>query len=187
MEPITRQEDASRDADPGLIRRILNGDEIALAALYDRYGRLVYSVSLRILRDTGAAEEVLQDIFHQLWRIAGSFDLTRGSLSSWLMVMARNRSIDRLRRRGPMVGGNPAEALPPAKFDLESEVAQQEMIGRIRSALEALPEPQRHAMELAYFEGLTQSEVAERTGDPLGTVKTRLRTALGSLRKALGG
>jgi len=187
VEPITRQKDASRDADAGLIRRILNGDEIALAALYDRYGRLVYSVSLRILRDTGAAEEVLQDIFHLLWRIAGSFDLTRGSLSSWLMVMARNRSIDRLRRRGPMLAGNAAEALPPAKFDLESEVAQQEMIGRIRSALEALPEPQRQAMELAYFEGLTQSEVAERTGDPLGTVKTRLRTALGSLREALGG
>ena len=186
MGPITRQGHASKDADAGLVRRILNGDEIALSALYDRYGRLVYSVSLRILRDTGAAEEVLQDIFHQLWRLAGSFDLERGSLSSWLMVMARNRSIDRLRRRGPAAAANPGEVLSPLKFDLESDVAQKQMIGRVRSALEALPEAQRKAMELAYFEGLTQSEIADRTGDPLGTVKTRLRTALASLKKALG-
>jgi RNA polymerase sigma-70 factor, ECF subfamily len=186
VEPITRQAQASGDADAALVRRILNGDESALGALYDRYGRLVYSVSLRILRDTGAAEEVLQDIFHQLWRVAGSFDLARGSLSSWLMVMTRNRSIDRLRRRGPGVAESSAETLPPAKFDLESDVAQREMMGRVRGALDALPEPQRKAMELAYFEGLTQSEIADRTGDPLGTVKTRMRTALASLKKALG-
>jgi RNA polymerase sigma-70 factor, ECF subfamily len=186
VEPIPRQENASRDPDAGLIRRILNGDDTALGTLYDRYGRLVYSVSLRILRDTGAAEEVLQDIFHQLWRVAASFDFTRGSLSSWLMVMARNRSIDRLRRRGVALAGDPVEALPPAKFDLESDVAQQEMIGRVRRALDALPEPQRKAMELAYFEGLTQSEIAHQTGDALGTVKTRLRTALTSLRKVFG-
>ena len=167
MEPITRREHASRDADASLIRRILNGDDTALGALYDRYGRLVYSVSLRILRDTGAAEEVLQDIFHQLWRLADSFDLARGSLSSWLMVMARNRSIDRLRRRGLQVAEGAAEALPPARFDLESEVAQKEMISRLRRALEDLPEPQRKAMELAYCEGLTQSEIAHHTGDPL--------------------
>ncbi|HEV2378353.1 MAG TPA: sigma-70 family RNA polymerase sigma factor [Terriglobia bacterium] len=186
MEPITRQEHASRDADAGLIRRILNGDDTALGALYDRYGRLVYSVSLRILRDTGAAEEVLQDIFYQLWRVAGSFDFARGSLSSWLMVMARNRSIDRLRRRGLTVAENPVGALPPARFDLESDLARKEMVGRVRGALDALPEPQRKAMELAYFEGLTQSEIAEQTGDPLGTVKTRLRAALTSLRKVFG-
>jgi RNA polymerase sigma-70 factor, ECF subfamily len=186
VEPITRQAQASGDADAALVRRILNGDEAALGALYDRYGRLVYSVSLRILRDAGAAEEVLQDIFHQLWRVAASFDLARGSLSSWLMVMARNRSIDRLRRRGLAMAETSAEALPPSKFDLESDVAQKEMIGRVRGAMDALPEPQRKAMELAYFEGLTQSEIADRTGDPLGTVKTRMRAALASLKKALG-
>ena len=186
MEPINRPEQVSRDADASLIRRILNGDDTALGALYDRYGRLVYSVAQRILRDSGAAEEVLQDIFHQLWRVAGTFDLARGSLASWLMVMARNRSIDRLRRRSLAVADSPAEALPLARFDLESDVAQKEMITRVRRALDDLPEPQRRVMELAYFEGLTQSEIAVHTGDPLGTVKTRLRTALGSLKKAFG-
>jgi len=186
VEPTIRPEQASRDTDASLIRRILNGDEVALGLLYDRYGGLVYSVSLRILRDSGAAEEVLQDIFHQLWRVAGSFDFSRGSLSSWLMVMTRNRSIDRLRRRSAPAVEHPAEALSPSPFDLESDTARNEMAGRVRSALEALPEPQRKVMELAYFEGLTQSEIASHTGDPLGTVKTRLRTALGSLRKAFG-
>jgi RNA polymerase sigma-70 factor, ECF subfamily len=186
VEPITRPEDASRDADATLVRRILSGDDAALGVLYDRYGGLVYSVAFRILRDTGAAEEVLQDIFHQVWRVAGSFDLARGSLASWLMVMARNRSIDRLRRRALAVADSTAEALPPARFDLESEVAREEMISRVRRALEELPAPQRKAMELAYFEGLSQSEIAHHTGDPLGTVKTRLRTALVSLRKAFG-
>lgn len=184
MELTTRPDQDARDSDATLVARILNGDEAALGVLYDRYGALVFSVSQRILRDTGAAEEVLQDVFHQLWRVAATFDLARGSLSSWLMVMARNRSIDRLRRRVLPVAENLTETLPPARLNLESDVAQNEMIRRVRSALDSLPEPQRKAMELAYFEGLTQSEIADRTGDPLGTVKTRLRTALGTLRRA---
>ena len=149
MQPTTRPENASRDADASLIRRILNGDDAALGLLYDRYGGLVYSVSLRILRDTGAAEEVLQDIFHQLWRVAASFDFARGSLSSWLMVMTRNRSIDRLRRRAASTATDPLEALPPTPVDLESDAARNQMIGRVRNALESLPEPQRKVMELA--------------------------------------
>lgn len=185
MEPITGQDHARKDADAALVRRILDGDEAALGTLYDRYGSLVYSVANRILRDTGAAEEVLQDIFHRLWRAAASFDAERGSLGSWLLVMARNRSIDRLRRRGP-AAEDPVESLPPAILNIESDAARDEMVARVRRALEELPEPQRKAMELAYFEGLTQSEIASHTGDPLGTVKTRLRTALASLRKALG-
>ena len=119
MELTTRPNQASRDSDAALIGRILGGDEIALGVLYDRYGALVFSVSQRIFRDTGAAEEVLQDVFHQLWRVAANFDLARGSLSSWLMVMARNRSIDRLRRRGLPAAENPMENLPPARFNLE--------------------------------------------------------------------
>jgi RNA polymerase sigma-70 factor (ECF subfamily) len=184
VEPIAGQQRDRRDSDEGLIRRILSGDETALDILYRRYGGLVYSVAKHILGDSGAAEEVLQDIFHQLWRSASSFDSARGSLSSWLLVMARNRSIDRVRRRSPSVGEEVAETLHGPVLDLESVAAQNEMAARVRAALRALPEAQRLAMELAYFEGLTQSEIAKRTGDPLGTVKTRLRTALASLKTA---
>jgi RNA polymerase sigma-70 factor, ECF subfamily len=189
VEPITGQQQARRNADEALMRRILDGDEAALGALYDRYGSLVYSVANRILRDTGAAEEVLQDIFHQIWRTAARFDFEHGSLPAWLLVIARNRSIDRLRRRGLPTTEDPAEPASMAlrtDFNLEAAAAQNQMMAQVRKALEALPETQRHAMELAYFEGLTQTEIASRTGDPLGTVKTRLRTAVASLKKALG-
>ena len=101
MEPMTGHEPVRRESDEGLIRRIVTGDEVALGVLYDRYGGRVYSVAKRILQDDGAAEEILQDIFHQLWRNAAAFDSARGALGSWLLVMARNRSIDRLRRRAP--------------------------------------------------------------------------------------
>jgi RNA polymerase sigma-70 factor (ECF subfamily) len=175
-----------QDSDEGLIRRILYGDEVALGLLYDRYGGRVYSVAKRILQDAGAAEEVLQDIFHELWRNAANFDSTRGSLAGWLLVMARSRSIDRLRRRSPAMGEEVAVTLRASAFDTESLALKQEMVSRVRAALQSLPEAQRQAMELAYFEGLTQSEIAKRTGDPLGTVKTRLRTALASLRAELG-
>ncbi len=182
MEPITGQKPDRRDSDECLIGRMLSGDETALGVLYDRYGGLVYSVAKHILGDRGAAEEVLQDIFHHLWRTASNFDSTRGSLSSWLLVMARNRSIDRARRRNPLVGDEVAVNLRGPKVDLESAAARNELAARVRAALQALPEAQRVAMELAYFEGFTQSEIAKRTGEPLGTVKTRLRTALASLK-----
>jgi RNA polymerase sigma-70 factor (ECF subfamily) len=175
-----------RETDEDLIRRILSGDELALGLLYDRYGGRVYSVANYILQDAGAAEEVLQDIFYQLWRSAANFDSARGSLAGWLLVMARNRSIDRLRRRSPAAVEEAAASLHPSALDVESFTVKNEMAERVRAALQALPEAQREAMELAYFQGLTQSEIAKRTGDPLGTVKTRLRTALALLRAELG-
>jgi RNA polymerase sigma-70 factor (ECF subfamily) len=183
---MTGHEPDRRESDEGLIHRILNGDEVALGMLYDRHGGRVYSVAKHILQDDGAAEEVLQDIFHQLWRNAANFDSARGSLTGWLLVMARNRSIDRLRRRTPGVEVEVAVTLPASALDIETFTVRNEMTGRVRAALQSLPEAQRQAMELAYFEGLTQSEIAKRTGDPLGTVKTRLRTALASLRAELG-
>jgi len=167
------------------MRQIAGGDEKALETLYGRYSGVVYSVARRILGDVGAAEEVLQDIFYQLWRAASSFDPARGTLAGWLLVSARNRAIARLRRRGPAGFEEIEEQTVASNFNLESSAAANEMMSLVRNALAALPQEQRQALELAYFEGLTHSEIAERTGDPLGTVKTRLRTALGTLRRAI--
>jgi len=171
-------------SDMTLIRGVMAGDETALASLYDRYSGVVYSVAKRILDDQGAAEEVLQDIFYQLWRTASNFDESRGGLAGWLLVSARNRAIDRLRRRKPSEGIDDDKPVA-VKSSLESEIAQGELMGKVKGALQGLPETQRATLELAYFEGLTHTEIAQRTGEPLGTVKTRLRSALQTLRQAL--
>jgi RNA polymerase sigma-70 factor (ECF subfamily) len=165
--------------------RMVQRDEAALEALYDRYAGLLSSVLNRILRDTQAAEEILQDIFYQLWRTASQFDASRGSLPGWLMVIARNRAISRLRQHNPAAGEELFENTVVLPMTLESAIAQKELMGRVKGAMETLPKEQRAAVELAYFEGLTHSEIAERTGDPLGTVKTRLRTALETLKRAM--
>jgi RNA polymerase sigma-70 factor (ECF subfamily) len=175
----------ARASDAALIQRIVERDESALAVLYDRYAGMLSSVLNRILHDTQAAEEILQDIFYQLWRTAANFDATRGSLPGWLMVIARNRAISRLRRHNPASGDELEENTVVIPANLESSVAQTQMIGKVRGALEKLPQEQRAAVELAYFEGLTHTEIAAKTGDPLGTVKTRLRTAVQTLKKNL--
>jgi len=172
-----------RISDAALVARIVQRDESALAALYDRYAGMLSSVLNRILRDTQAAEETLQDIFYQLWRNAGQFDASRGSLPGWLLVIARNRAISRLRRHNPASGEELLENTVVLPTNLESSIAQQQMVGKVRGAMESLPKEQRAALELAYFEGLTHSEIAARTGDPLGTVKTRLRSALETLKR----
>lgn len=174
-----------RASDAALIERLVRRDEAALAALYDRYAGMLLSVLIRILRDTQAAEEILQDIFFQLWRTASQFDASRGSLPGWLAVIARNRAISRLRRHNPAAGEELAERAVTSPLNFESAMAQQQLLGRVKGALENLPKEQRAAIELAYFEGLTHSEIARRTGDPLGTVKTRLRTAVETLKRTL--
>jgi RNA polymerase sigma-70 factor (ECF subfamily) len=171
--------------DASLIHRIVQRDESALAALYDRYAGMLSSVLNRILRDTQAAEEILQDIFYQLWRNAAQFDSSRGSLSGWLLVIARNRALSRLRRHNPASGDELSENTVVVASNLESSVAQQQLMSKVISALDNLPKEQRAAIELAYFEGLTHSEIAQRTGDPLGTVKTRLRSAVETLKRDL--
>jgi RNA polymerase sigma-70 factor (ECF subfamily) len=174
-----------RASDAALIDRIMQRDETALEALYDRYAGMLSSVLNRILRDTQAAEEILQDIFYQLWRRAPEFDASRGSLGGWLMVIARNRAISRLRHHNPAAGEELLENTVSLPFNLESAIAQKQLLGKVKGALEVLPKEQRATVELAYFEGLTHREIAERTGDPLGTVKTRLRTALETLKRVL--
>jgi RNA polymerase sigma-70 factor (ECF subfamily) len=168
-----------------LIAGIRGGREAAMAQLYDRYSSIVYSVALRVLGDTGAAEDVLQDIFMQLWRKPESFDANRGSLAAWLAVIARHRAIDALRKRKPET--DVTEVVIALDFDLEEEAGRRIAIEKVRGALAGMPAEQRKAVELAFFEGLTHSEVAAKTGEPLGTVKTRIRSALQTLRKAMAG
>lgn len=153
-----------------------------MGALYDRYSSIVYSVALRVLGDTGAAEDVLQDVFMQLWRNPGAFDASRGNLGAWLAVITRNRSIDALRKRRPETDfENVVLSVEP---DLATDADRSRAAAKVRSALAAMPEGQRKALELAYFQGLTHTEIAAKTGEPLGTVKTRIRAGLLALRKA---
>ena len=166
-----------------LIARIRAGDESAMGDLYDRYSGVVYGVALRVLADTSAAEDVLQEVFLQLWRNPQAFDADRGRLAPWLAVIARNRAIDVLRRR-PME--DDIDELPISTgVNLEDEAAERLAIGKVRGALGQLPQDQRKLLEMAFFEGMTHSEIAAKTGEPLGTVKTRIRSGLLALRKAL--
>ena len=161
---------------------VQKGEEHAMASLFDRYSKVVYSVALRVLRDPASAEDVLQEVFMQIWRNPGGFIATRGSLGGWLAVVSRNRSIDLLRRRRPMESVDDIPLASP--YDLADEAERNFMIERARSIINLLPPEQRKTLEMAFFDGLTHSEIAEMTGDPLGTVKTRIRSALTALRKA---
>jgi len=174
--------------DSTLFEHIVKGDEAALSALYGRYAGMLYAMLLRILNDTGAAEEVLQDLFLQVWRGAGRFDASRGTLAAWLLVMGRSRALSRLRTRNRRKmlehrGDFCFEAVPSSQ-DLEDEAMRMQLSERVREALANLPLKQREAVELAYFEGMTQAEIAARTGSPLGTVKSRVRVAIRTLRES---
>ena len=165
-----------------LIERIRSGDETAMADMYDRYSGIVYGVALRVLGNTTAAEDVLQEVFLQLWRNPQVFDANRGKLPAWLAVIARNRAIDHLRKR-PLE--DDIEDLPISTgVNLENEAAQRLAIDKIRGVLAQLPQDQRRALEMAFFEGMTHTEIAAKSGEPLGTIKTRIRTGLLVLRKA---
>lgn len=160
----------------------------AAAELYDRYAAQIYAVALRIVRDEGDAEDVVQDVFSQAWRSAGQHDRTRGSVAAWLLTITRTRAIDRIRAKRSRPDTNSGvlpdsiQASEPPVFD--RLVAAQEA-SRVRDAMGSLSDSQRTALELAYFEGLTQVEIAARLSEPLGTIKTRMRTALSALRTRL--
>jgi RNA polymerase sigma-70 factor (ECF subfamily) len=168
--------------DSELLAQVQRGDERAMAVLYDRYSKIVYSVSLRVLRDTASAEDVMQEIFMQIWRHPTSFIAARGSLGGWLSVVSRNRSIDALRRKRP--SEQVEEMNLPSTTNLADEAERSLLMERARAAVVLLPIEQRKTLEMAFFDGLTHSEIAEMTGDPLGTVKTRIRSGLLALRKA---
>lgn len=169
--------------DSTLLSMVGQGDEGALESIFRRFSGPVYSVALRVLHDTGQAEDVMQEIFLQLWRAPQAFVQGRGSLGAWLVVVARNRAIDVLRRRKPTDSVDDVVLASPVNVADEAE--RNTMMGKVREILAGLPAEQRHSLEMAYFEGLSHTEIASRTGDPLGTVKTRIRLAMMSLRKAL--
>jgi RNA polymerase sigma-70 factor, ECF subfamily len=167
--------------DAMLMSAIRSGNQQAMAQVYERYSPIVYSVALRVLGDTAAAEDILQEVFMQLWRSPDLFDANRGSLAGWLAVITRNRAIDSLRRRRPET--DITDVVVQVVPDLAGEAEWSRALGKIRSVLGSMPSPQRSALEMAFFEGLTHTEIAAKTGEPLGTIKTRIRAGLVTLRK----
>jgi RNA polymerase sigma-70 factor, ECF subfamily len=175
--------------DAHIVRRMAGGDPSALAMLYDRHARAVYSLSTRILADREEAQDVVQEVFSQAWAQAGRYEAGRAPVLTWLLVITRARAIDRLRARR----GRPQPAADPAQLEIQASDAGQEaqaitteQVGRLRAALAELADAQRTAIELAYFEGMSQSEIANRLQQPLGTIKTRIRSGLQRLRAAMG-
>ena len=170
------------------IARVGAGEAAGLEVLYDRYSTLVYSLALRILRNTGDAEDVTQEVFAQLWAHASRFDPSRGAVGAWLSVIARSRALDRLRRQAgarSATGPDVLTAIPDPAPSVEVVAASAEQVTAAREALASLPLEQRTALELAYYEGLTQAEIAAKTATPLGTVKTRIRAGLQRIRDAM--
>ena len=175
--------------DGDLAKRLQRREPAALGELYDRYGKLAYSLIYRVVRDAGVAEDLVQETFLRVWNRSQGFDADRGALGPWLLAVARNRAIDYVRSSGGKMARGALEleyAEQPAVFvNFEADVLSQDRARRVRAAVDRLNENQRHVIELAYFEGLSQSEMAERMGQPLGTVKTWVRTALKNLRDDL--
>jgi RNA polymerase sigma factor (sigma-70 family) len=177
------------DADRDVLARVADGEVNALEELYDRYRTMAYSIALRIVGEGSLAEDVVQDAFVGAWRNAGRYLEGRGSVKTWLLSIVHHRAVDAVRRRRPTVELPEREEAPPAALtlpDVWSEVSGRLDASAVRSALGTLPDPQREALELAYYGGLTQQEIADRTATPLGTVKSRMRLGLLSLRRVLG-
>lgn len=170
-------------ADSVLVTRVRSGDEKAMAQLYDRYSPVVYGVASRVLGNAEAAEDVLQEVFLQLWRTPESFEAGRGSLAGWLAMISRNRAVDILRKRRPQVDIDDIDV--PLVTDFAESADNGRFLGKIRGVLENIPAQQRSALEMAFFDGLTHTEIAQKTGEPIGTIKTRIRSAVLHLREAL--
>ena len=183
-DPVTR---TSSPADSELVARAAAGDERAVGLLYDRYGTVLYAVAFRVLGERADAEEVVLEAFTQAWRDAPRFEPGRGSVAGWLTTIARSRALDLVRartRRSRITAAAAAEA-PAAPPGPDSALDHEERRREVRRALDALSPTQRQAIELAYFEGLSQSEIAERLQEPLGTIKTRVRLGMQKLRECL--
>lgn len=188
--PAGRAWTEADEADRAVLDRVADGRLEALEELYDRYRTMAYSIALRITGDPGAAEDVVQDAFLGAWRNAARYERGRGSVKTWLLSIVHHRAVDAIRRRRPTVELPDREDVPPAGLtmpDLWPEVAAGLDREAVRSALAQLSDVQREAIELAYFGGLTQQEIATQTNTPLGTVKSRMRLGLLAMRRSLVG
>ena len=182
LQPKPAQED-----DVALLKAIAARNEAALAELYDRYRAILFGLLMRILNNREEAEDVLQEVFLQVWRKATDFDENRGRPFTWLVTLARSRGIDRLRTLASRerVAEAGAKEVSEEVSDAATDAFRSEQRGLVTKALSQLPDEQKRPLMLAYFDGLTQSEIAARLGAPLGTVKTRMRTGLMNLRELL--
>jgi RNA polymerase sigma-70 factor (ECF subfamily) len=192
-EPPAARRDAdgaarSETGDETLIKRLASGtDEAALSELYDRYQATMYGLAMRITNDAGLAQDAVQEAFVGIWRNAGRYEESRSAVRTWILSITHHRAIDLVRRRRPTSELPEMDTLDKALMapDVWPEVARAEDAVEVRSAMGLLPDEQRRVIEMAYFEGLTQVEIADRTGAPLGTVKSRARLGLSQLRRAL--
>ena len=183
-----RASSATDEADRAVLVRLADGELDALEDLYDRYKTMAFSIAYRITNDTTMAEDVVQDAFLGAWRNAARYVEGRGSVKTWLLSIVHHRAIDAIRRRRPTTELPDLELPPPPAFtlpDVWAEVAAGLDADTVREAMGVLSDVQRQAIELAYFGGLTQQEIADRTGTPLGTVKSRMRLGLLAMRRAL--
>ena len=183
------QDVAAEESEAELMRQVAAGEIGGLETLYDRHHAMAYALALRITTEPGLAEDVVQDSFLGLWRNAGRYAEAKGSVRGWLLAIVRHRAIDTIRRqkKGVTLDDDTSDIVPAALTlpDIWPEVAGRLDAEEIRVALEGLPSAQREAIEFAYFDGLTQREIATRTGAPLGTVKSRMRLGLVALRREL--
>ena len=183
------QPDSGQTADVELLKAVARGDEQALAQLYDSYRVILFGLLVRILNSREEAEDVLQEVFLQVWRRARDFDETRGKPFTWLVTLARSRASERLRSLGArdrVAQASVREAVEEVS-DAARDTFRSEQRALVTSALSQLPEEQKRPLVLAYFDGLTQSEIAAKLGAPLGTVKTRMRAGMIKLRELLTG
>ena len=183
------QTEQVQTTDVQLLKAVARGEEQALAELYDRYRVILFGLLVRILSSREEAEDVLQEVFLQVWRQAADFDETRGKPFTWLVTLARSRGIDRLRTLAARDRVKQAGFRDEMELvsDAATDTFRSEQRGLVNSALAQLPEEQKRTLVLAYFDGLTQSEIAAKLGAPLGTVKTRMRTGMTKLRELLAG
>lgn len=177
--------DLAHLSDEALVALVARADDAALAELYDRFGRVAYGLALRVVRDPGLAEDAVQESFLAVWRSAGRFVAERAKASTWILTLVHRRAVDIVRREQPR-RTDPLDTAPVATAETTEEEAWLRLRRtRVQEALRQLPDKQREAIELAYYGGFTQSELADRLGEPLGTIKSRMFVGLARLRELL--